>query len=317
MEAQSINFGMGTVVTHKTFGKHAEECLMAVREEAVRIEKLLSRFISESEICRIGSSAGLNCERLSCETFEVLSRALEFSSKSHGCFDVTIGPLAELWREGMVTDEPPKESRIKQMLSLVNYTDLILDPSDKTAGLRKKGQSLDLGGIGKGFAGDKFLEVFKEYGILSAFSNIGGNVVALGRKPNGSPWQVGIQHPRQENCLIGLVSVCNKAVVTSGDYQRYFTDCNGKRHHHILNPATGYPAESGLISVTIVADSSMTADALSTMAFIAGVEKGMVLIKQFPDVEAIFVDSKLRVYATTGLKECFRTEKGFRVNVID
>lgn len=311
--AQSMNLGMGTVITHRAFGKHDEVSLKAVGEEALRMEKMLSRFIPESEISRINRSAGMKCEKLSSETYEVLSRAVEFSSHCHGFFDVTIGPLVVLWNEGMDASKPPDESRIKQLLPLVNYTDLVLDPCEKTAGLQKTGQSVDLGGIGKGFAGDKFLKVFKKYGVSSAFTNIGGNVVTLGTKPDGSPWRVGIQHPRQENGLIGFVSVADKAVVTSGDNQRYFTDHNGKRHHHILDSSTGYPSESGLVSVSIVSDSSTAADALSTILFIAGMKKGLGLLRRFPGTEAIFVDMDLQVHVTAGLKECFQAGEGINV----
>jgi thiamine biosynthesis lipoprotein len=159
--------------------------------------------------------------------------------------------------------------------------------------------------------------VFKKYSVSSAYTNIGGNVVALGMKPDGSPWRVGIQHPRLENSLIGLVSIAGKAVVTSGDYQRYFIGSNGKRHHHILDPSTGYPAESGLVSVTVVADSSMAADALSTILFVAGMEKGLEFLRRFSGTEAIFIDMSLQVYITTGLKECFQAGEGINVEILN
>lgn len=317
MGAQSTNLGMGTVITHRAFGKNAEKSLKAVGEEALRIEKILSRFMPESDISRINRSAGMKCERLSDDAYEVLSRAVEFSRYSQGLFDVTIGPLVSLWNNGKDTFKPPEKPRIRQTLPLVDYTDLLLNPCNNTAGLQRMGQSIDLGGIGKGFAGDKFLEIFKEHGVSSAFTNIGGNVVALGMKSDGSPWRVGIQHPRQENSLMGLVSVTNKAVVTSGDYQRFFIGYDGKRYHHILDPSTGYPAESGLISVTIVADSSTVADALSTILFVAGIEKGLELLRRFPGTEAIFIDIDLQVHVTAGLKECFRAGEGISVNVLE
>ncbi len=314
--AESMNLGMSTVMTHSAFGNNAGESLRAVRDEAVRLEKLLSCFISGSEISRINRSAGMKCERLSKDTYEVLSHAIEFSSCCQGLFDVTIGPLVALWNSGKNASGPPDESKIRKVTPFVDYTGLVLDPCEKAARLQRSGQSIDLGGIGKGFAGDKFLEVFKKYGVSSAFTNIGGNVVALGTKPDGFPWRVGIQHPRQENILIGLVSVADKAVVTSGDYQRYFIDRNGKRHHHILDPSTGYPAESGLVSVTVVADSSTDADALSTLLFVAGMEKGLELLKRFPGTEAIFVDMDLQVHVTAGLKECFQAGEGISVNIL-
>ena len=148
--AQSINPGMNTMMLHKAFGKHAEESLKAVRDEAVRLEELLSRFIPGSEISRINRSAGMKCERLSGDTYKVLSRAIEFSRCCQGIFDVTIGPLVTLWNSGKDTCEPPEESRIKEILPFVNYTDLLLDPCEKVAGLHRIGQSIDLGSIGKG-----------------------------------------------------------------------------------------------------------------------------------------------------------------------
>ena len=199
----------------------------------------------------------------------------------------------------------------------MNDRDLVLDPCEITAGLRKVGQSVDLGGIGKGFAGDKILEVFREFGVPSAYSNLGGNVVTLGTKPDGSPWQIGIQHPRQENNLIGSVSVVDKTVVTSGDYQRCYTDRQGKRHHHILDPTTGYPAESGLISVSIVTEKSLAADALSTIVFVAGMEKGLAFLKSSAQTEAILVNSNLQVYVTQGLRYRFQAAEGIEVTILD
>jgi thiamine biosynthesis lipoprotein len=315
--AQATHRAMGTVMTHKAFGLHAEDSLEAVCREVVRIERLLSRFLPDSEIGRINGSAGKRSEKVSLETYDVLSKAVEFSQCSPGCFDVTIAPLVTLWSAGKESLAQPDESSIKQVLPLVNYRDLILNRRQMTAGLRNVGQSVDLGGIGKGFAGAKILEVFKRFGISSAYSNLGGNVVTLGAKPDGSPWQIGIQHPRHENSLVGSVSVVNQTVVTSGDYQRTFTDSQGKRHHHILDPTTGYPSQSGLISVSIVADKPVAADPLSTALFVAGMEKGLEFLRSFPQTEAILVDSELHVYVTQGLRTQFQPNKGIEVTLLD
>jgi thiamine biosynthesis lipoprotein len=191
----------------------------------------------------------------------------------------------------------------------------VLDTIQKTAGLKSPGQSVDLGGIGKGFASDRFMEIFQEYGVTSAFSNIGGNVSTLGNKPDGSPWRVGIRHPRL-NGLLGAVTVTGKAVVTSGDYERYFFGRDGRRFHHILNPITGYPADSGLISVTVVTDSAMTADALSTAVFVAGLKRGLVMMEKYLRTEAVLVDEKLRVYVTQGLRQCFQASAGININYV-
>ncbi|MHB8072026.1 MAG: FAD:protein FMN transferase [Candidatus Cryosericum sp.] len=315
--AQSVDYGMSTVMTHRAFGKHAGNSLRAVHDEAVRLEELLSRYLPGSEISRINRSAGVTCERLSSDTYEVLSYAIDFSRRCRGLFDVTIGPLVDLWASAKGTLKPPEDSRIREVLPLVDYADLFLDPCRKTAGLRRKGQSIDLGGIGKGFAGDKFLEVYRRYDVSSAFSNLGGNVVALGTKRDGSPWRVGIQHPRQDSSLIGLVSVTDKAVVTSGDYQRYFIGNDGRRYHHILDPSVGYPADSGLASVTVVADSSTAADGLSTSLFIAGMKRGLDLLKRFPGAEAIFVSTDLQVHITAGLTERFQAGEGISVSILN
>jgi thiamine biosynthesis lipoprotein len=314
--AQKTHCAMGTVMTHKAFGRYAEESLADVCMEIERIEEQLSRFAPNSDISRINYSAGVKSEKVSPETGEVLSKAVEFSRHFQGCFDVTLEPLVALWNSGKDSFTPPDESSIRQALTLVNYRDIILDPWKMTAGLKNVGQSIDLGGIGKGYAGDRVLEIFREFGVTSAYSNLGGNVVSLGTKPDGSPWRIGIQHPRQEERLIGVVSVAGQSVVTSGDYQRYAVGHNGKRYHHILNPLTGYPAESGLVSVTIIAEKSMAADALSTAVFVAGMDKGLELLKNYPQVEAVLVDSKIEVFITRGLKDRFQTDENIRLNIL-
>lgn len=315
--AQMTHCAMGTVMTHKAFGLHAEKSLDAVCREVARIEGLLSRFLPGSEISRVNRSAGIRHEKVSLETYEVLSQAVAFSRSAPGCFDVTIAPVVTLWHTAAASLALPDAYSIEQILRLVNHRDVILNPWKITAGLRHVGQSVDLGGIGKGVAGDRILKLLKTFGVSSAYSNLGGNVVTLGCKPDGTPWRIGIQHPRQEDKLIGSVSVVNQTVVTSGDYQRYFIDRQGKRHHHILDPATGYPAESGLISVTIVTDRSVAADPLSTMVFVAGLEKGLVLLRDYPGTEAILVNTELEVYVTPGLRTRFQADKGIEVTILN
>ena len=315
--AQTTHFAMGTVMTHKAFGTHAEEALSAVRREISRMEERLSCFLPDSEIGRVNGSAGIKSAKVSRQTHDVLAQAVDFSRSFPGCFDVTIGPLVSLWKIGQGSSAQPDEASIQRALPLVNYRDLILNPRKRTAGLRNAGQSIDLGGIGKGVAGDRIVEVFKRFGISSAYSNLGGNVVTVGAKPDGSPWQIGIQHPREQNLLIGSVSVLGETVVTSGDYQRCFLDSRGKRHHHILDPTTGYPAESGLISVSIVTDRAVAADPLSTIVFVAGMEKGLSYLRRFPQTEAILVDSDLHVYVTPGLRSRFQAARDIAMMILE
>lgn len=316
LAAQTTQQAMGTIMVHKAFGEQAGDSLAAVCSEVMRMERLLSRFLPGSDISRINQSAGIKSEPVNPNTYAVLSKAAEFSKQFPGCFDVTIEPLVALWALSKASLNPPDEDSIQQTLALVNADDLILDPWEMSAGLRYSGQAIDLGGIGKGFTGDRLLEVFKAFGIPSACSNLGGNVVTLGTKPDGSsPWQVGIQHPRQENRLIGSVSVVGQSVVTSGDYQRYFIDRQGKRRHHILNPTTGYPAESGWVSVSVITETSLTADALSTLLFVAGKEKSLEYLSHFPAAEAVFIDADLQIFITQGLKNRFQADQGSKITI--
>lgn len=314
---QKTHPAMGTIMTHKAFGTHAVDCLEAVGAEVSRVEDLLSRFIASSDVGRINRSAGVRCEQVSFETMEVLLKAVDFSRKCPGCFDITIAPLVSLWKNSQASSSAPELELILAAQKLVDYRDLSLDPVEMTAGLTCANQSIDLGGIGKGYAGDLILEVYRAYGIESAYSNLGGNVVTVGLKPNGSPWLIGIQNPRQEEKIVGTVAVENRAVVTSGDYQRFYIDRQGRRRHHILNPETGYPAESGLTSVTVVSPQSIEADALSTILFVAGIEKGRTYLKKFPQVEAIFIDTDLKVSITAGLEYRFLANDGIGVQILN
>jgi thiamine biosynthesis lipoprotein len=264
----------------------------------------------DSEVARVNELAGIGSVAVSSDTYDALLGARTFSACCPGLFDLTIGPLVDLWRKSRATGEPPAPSIVRQLLPLVDHAGVWLDPRTRTAQLRSTGQSVDLGGIGKGFAGDKFREIFRSVGVSSALSDIGGNVVTLGARPDGSAWRVGIRHPRRDGSLIGLVAVDDKAVVTSGDYQRYFADSLGRMHHHILDPTTGFPAMAGLISVTIVDNSSLTADALSTAVFAAGMSRGKELLRAFSGSEAVLVDTGGCVYITPGLKDCFQPADG-------
>jgi len=316
MLAETEHKGMNTVMTHRVFGPHGEEALDTALAECARLEGLLSRYIPHSEIGLLNRAAGTAGVDVSPETYEILARARDFSRRFRGLFNITIGPVVDLWREARAAGEPAAEGRIRKALSLVNHDDLILDPARRTARLGKEGQSVDLGGIGKGYAGDRILEIFRRYGVTSAFTNLGGNVAALGEKPDGSPWQVGIRHPRRQDRLIGAVAVRDRSVVTSGDDQRFFVDGGGQRWHHILDPATGYPADAGLVSVTVVAKSGMDADALSTILFIAGLTRGTEMLRQYPGAEAVFVDADTRVYTTPGLKDQFQAAGGIDIEIL-
>jgi thiamine biosynthesis lipoprotein len=306
---------MNTLISFQIHGKKEEQVLSRVKAELFWLEKKLSRFVQDSEVSRINQFAGKDSVAISPETYEILSISIRLAEISHGLFDITVSPLVDLWNYKH-SFHVPEEGKIRRTLALVNYRDLLMNSKEKRAYLRKKGQSIDLGGIGKGYASDHCIKVLQENGISSAFINIGGNVSTLGNKPEGFPWSVGIRHPRQENSLIGAVKVTGKAVVTSGDYERYFIDMDGERRHHILNTVTGYPIDSGLISVSVIYESAVIGDALSTAIFAAGIEKGLEYLVHFPGAEAIMVDKFLQVYITQGIKECFQAAEGVEALII-
>jgi len=309
------HFGMDTGITYRVYGKQAETAVQAMQAEIQRLEHLLSRYLPHSDIDSINRQAGKEMVPVKDETCEVLSRALMLSQLSKGLFDVAIGPLVALWDYKHAASAPGK-TRILETRSLVDYRDLMVRRDGNLVGLRKTGQSIDLGGIGKGYAGSCCIHLLQTYGIVSAFVDLGGNVSTLGSKPDGSPWKVGIRHPRHTDSLLGALDTSNTSVVTSGDYERYFEDAEGNRWHHILNPTTGYPAQSGLMSVTVVCRDSWLADALSTAVFVAGMEAGLELLSHFSGTEAVLVDDHLQVFITQGLTSSFRPGQGVDVSMV-
>ena len=315
LERQSFN--MGTVIINHVTAENPQQVLHEAEDEISRLNRLLSRFDDASDISRINHQAGRLPVQVSEETFQLLSESLNYSKLSQGLWDITICPLVTLWEEAKKEITVPSQQMIEKYKQLVDYGSVILNETSNEVFLSKAKQSIDLGGIGKGYAADRIIRVFKEHQVASAFTNFGGNVSTLGTKPDGSPWNIGIQHPRNPQELIGLVPVIDKSVVTSGDYQRFYQATDGKKYHHIIDPKTGYPSDSGLISTTIIAESSTTADALSTITFLAGLEQSKAILTEFEDVEAVLIDKHLNVYLTKGIKDDFEGIQGLEVLLID
>jgi thiamine biosynthesis lipoprotein len=307
--AQDTFPAMGTLMAHKIYGLYAGDCLDAIQYEIEHLEAIFSRFFATSEISRINQSAGIKPVEVSNDTFALIKNAIDLSTRCNGLYDITISPLVQLWGIGKAVNRIPDKSSILRVLALVDDRDILLNEDLQTIFLRKTGQAIDLGGIAKGYAAEKVFQLYQVYGIQSAYANLGGNVIAIGSKLDGSPWRVGIQHPRNEESLIGSISIKNQAVVTSGDYQRYMIAADGRRYHHILDPRTGYPAASGLISVSIVSGDAILADVLSTAILIAGLERGLEILTEFPDTEAVLVNQDLDVFVTHGLKNFIQTDQ--------
>lgn len=296
---------MGTIITQKIYGKNAQKAAIKAEEEIKELESLMSFFLETSEVSKINKNAGLSEVQVSSDVLYVLNRAKYFSEISDGAFDITIGPVAKLW--GIFTDKAkiPSKEEITYALKFTGYEDISINNGLGSVMLKKAGESVDLGAIAKGYAADKVIDIYKQYNIESAFVNLGGNVMVLGTKPDGTPWRIGIQNPILERGLcLGAVNAIGKTIVTSGDYVRYIEKDN-KKYHHILDPRTGYPADSRLISTTIVSEKSIGADAISTAIFILGLDEGMKLINSMKDMEAIFITKNKEIHVTEGLKKDF------------
>ncbi len=267
-----MKYLMGTTVETTARTKDVNLCkqaFIAEYNEMQRIENLLSCEKDSSEISAINRASGLHPVKVSDETLEMVKRAKAYCKKYKGVFDVTIGPLSDLW--GFSTDKEivlPKDKTIKALDRLVNYKYLEINETDTTVFLKKKGMSIDLGGIAKGYAIDRGSAVLKKWEITNFILNAGGDIYVSGTKDKETSWKVGIKHPRKNNDLIAEFNLKDYAVATSGDYER-FKIINGIRYHHILNPATGYPGRLSQSS-TVLAPTAEEADATATYVFLVG-----------------------------------------------
>jgi FAD:protein FMN transferase len=242
-----------------------------VFSEAGRIEQLLSKYLPSSEVSRLNLSGKL---KVSPDTFYIIKKSLEFCALTQGAFDITVGPLVDLWGFTDRKFQVPEAAKIRQTLELVGYDKIILHENNNVVEFRLPGVKIDLGGIAKGYALDCAVRKLKAKHIYSCLINAGGQVYCLGDR-FGQSWKIGIQGPRKPE-IAGTLELKNKSASTSGDYQQYF-EAGGKRYCHIIDPRTGSPAESGITSVTVIADSGLEADALSTAVFVLGKQKAKVL----------------------------------------
>ncbi|HHY25836.1 MAG TPA: FAD:protein FMN transferase [Desulfitobacterium dehalogenans] len=254
-----------------------------------------------SEIIQLNKASGKEFVRISSDTFHVLEKAKNYAELSQGKFDITVGPIVKLWNIGSDNARVPGEDEINEKLPLVDYHGLILDKESSSAKLNQEGMVVDLGAIAKGYAADEAAKILKEAGIKHAIVNLGGNIVVINTKPDGSLWRLGLQDPYEiRGKSMGVVLLNDQTMVSSGTYERYFEE-NGKVYHHLIDPDTGYPGENELISVSIITKESINADGLSTGTFLLGLEEGMEMVEEIPDTEAIFITADKKVYVTSGI----------------
>ena len=292
---------MDTIMTLTVYHQSAEEGMEVLHKAVARIEELdalLSVTDENSEIYRINHNGG-EAVTLSEETRDLLSEALTLCESTGGALDVTVYPVVRAW--GFTTGDyrVPKEAELSALLEGVGYTRVAMKGERLTL---PEGVELDLGAVAKGWTGDQLMEIFAGAGVTSAIVELGGNVQTLGAKPDGTPWRVALQAP--EGGYAGVLEIVNKAVITSGGYQRYFEQ-DGVTYIHIIDPSTGYPAESGLVSATIVADRGVQGDGLSTALFVMGREKAEDYWRAHQDFDFILLCEDGTAVITEGLEDSF------------
>ena len=277
-------------------------------ERVAQIERRMSTSEDDydtTELLQVNRAAGEEAVSVSEDTFQVLQAALEFSRISDGAFDVTVWPLVKLWGIGSGGASVPPEDEIEAAREAVNYQRLELDADTQSVYLPESGMGVDVGAIAKGYAADEAARILRDAGVEHALLDFGGNILVIGDKPDGTPWRIGVQRPDAERTrYLGIVTATDKTVVTSGPYERFFVE-EGTRYHHILDADTGFPARNGIEQVTIIAERSIDADALSTATYVMGVESGLALVESLDDVEAVFITEDRLVHMTSGAGEYF------------
>lgn len=281
---------MGTFLSIEVFHQDKDKTVRAIEaafNEVRRIERLLSRFREDSSVYKINNLAYYKPQTIDTELFCLISDCLEFSDRSGGAFDITEAPLVDLWSQAEKSDSLPTHKEIRSILSEIGYKNIILDIESKTITFKAASLKIDLGAAGKGYALDKVLEVLKEEGIDKTRLNFGGHLYYFDR-PEAEEECIGIRNPLQPEEIMVSLPLKNKSISTSANYERNFKIQN-RIYGHLINPVTGYPADSGILSVSVISDCAMDSDILSTAIFILGLENGLKLIRDFADAEAIII----------------------------
>lgn len=299
---RSTSFKLNTVVTITIYDSEDESLLAQCMELCDKYEKIFSRTSSDSELFQLNHRELTPVEgqtdtyQVSEELADLLSIGLSWTQKSNEAFDIAIAPLTELWDFTSETPTVPADSDIRNALSKCGIQGVSIH--DRNITLESDDTAFDLGGIAKGYIADRIKDYLVSQGIQSATINLGGNVLCIGAKPDGTPFKIGVQKPfADRNETAAAMEITDKSVVSSGIYERFFEQ-DGVLYHHILNSQTGYPYKNDLIAVTIVSDHSVDGDALSTTCFALGYEKGLEFIETIPDTEAIFITSDYELHYT-------------------
>ena len=304
-------FAMDTYMNIRAWGAD-NELMNEIEGRVADLEAVLSSTADTSEISALNRGETVT---LSGETESLLREALRLCGLTNGALDISVYPIVKAW--GFTTEayRVPDQSEIDGLLENVDYSRISLDGGSLAL---PEGMEIDLGSVAKGYTGDVIVSMLKEAGIKSAILDLGGNIQALGKKADGSLWRIAVRDPDGTD-TIGVLSVADKAVITSGGYERYFIDDEGVLRWHIMDPETGYPADSGLLSVTIIGDSGVYCDALSTALFVMGLDDAVSFHHEHSDFDMVLVADDGVIYVTRGINEAFEPAdgSGYKVRVID
>lgn len=305
-------FAMDTYMNLKAYGDNADCALDCAVVEIQRLEALFSVTDENSEVHKLNTAEGLPVA-VSDDVRNLIEFSADMGEDTKGALDITVYPLLKEW--GFTTGEYniPDNKRISELLEAVGYSNISVIGNNVSI---PRGVQVDFGAVAKGYTSDRIVEIFKKNDIESAIINLGGNVHALGKKPDGSPWNVAVTNPFDTGKSLGLLKVSDKAVVTSGNYERYFTGADGKNYCHIIDTSTGYPAENGLVSVTVTGENGLLCDALSTALFVMGREKAEEYLKNHCDVSVILVEDSENIVISEDIADNFENLSGFNVEVI-
>lgn len=305
-------FAMDTYMYLKAYGEHADTALGYSSEQILSLEELFSVTSEKSDIWAINHSNGEPVS-VSDDTIAVLNKAIEIGGKTNGALDVTIYPLLTEWGFTTDTQQVPTDDIIADKLKLIDYTKISV--KGNTVQLSDNMQ-IDFGALAKGYTSDCVTDILKENGVKSALVNLGGNVHAVGTKPDGTLWKVGVQNPFSPSEQVCILEIADKAVITSGNYERFFTDENGRKYWHILDSADGFPADNGLVSVTIVGENGLLCDALSTALFVLGTDKAIDYWKNTADFEMILITDDEKIIYSEGLSDFINFTASYETEVI-
>ncbi len=293
-------FVMDTVMTQTVYSKNAKDIINETESIIRNLENTYSSYEENSLTDKINKNAGISPVKVTKEEFDIIKRCVEFSDKTDGIFDLTIAPLTKLWNITGENPTVPEPDKITKALALINYKNVVLDEENLTVFLKENGTALDFGATVKGFAVQQILECFQQNNVIGAVVSLGGNVAVCGNK-NGTPFKVGLRDPQKGSSdYFAILEGENKIISTSGGYERYFEE-NGIIYHHILNPKTGYPCESDLLSVSVISEDGLLSDFLSTYFYMAGTDE----VKNHLNEEKyslIAIDKENKVYISPSLE---------------